>query len=57
MIARGLDTHKSDMLRIGHMGNVDKESLMATLSALVSSMMSNKETKMDSILEPLLQLK
>jgi len=55
MIARGLDNHRNDLLRIGHMGNVNKESLIATLSALVNIMMPDKV--LDSIIEPLLRLK
>jgi alanine-glyoxylate transaminase/serine-glyoxylate transaminase/serine-pyruvate transaminase len=33
LVARGVDTHRNDMIRVGHMGNVTKEQLLVTLAA------------------------
>ena len=37
LVSRGLDTHKDDMIRVGHMGNVTKEQLLVTLTAFGES--------------------
>jgi aspartate aminotransferase-like enzyme len=33
LVARGMDPHRDDMIRVGHMGNVTKEQLLLTLVA------------------------
>ncbi len=33
LVARGVDTHKDDMIRVGHMGNVTKDQLLLALAA------------------------
>ncbi|HVP23407.1 MAG TPA: alanine--glyoxylate aminotransferase family protein [Conexivisphaerales archaeon] len=33
LVARGIDLHRDDMIRVGHMGNVTKEQLIVTLAA------------------------
>lgn len=57
MVARGLDSHKDDMIRIGHMGNVSEHDLIKTLISLIEIMKSVGERiqNADSI-QPLLDL-
>ncbi|MEM0116905.1 MAG: alanine--glyoxylate aminotransferase family protein [Conexivisphaerales archaeon] len=57
MVSKGLDSHKQDMIRIGHMGNINRDNLVETLSALIKIIKSDKQEINSSILEPLLKLK
>jgi alanine-glyoxylate transaminase/serine-glyoxylate transaminase/serine-pyruvate transaminase len=38
MVSRGLDAHSNDIIRVGHMGNVNKKMLDNTLKAMLKSM-------------------
>jgi aspartate aminotransferase-like enzyme len=39
LVARGVDLHRDDMIRVGHMGNVTKEQLILTLAAFGEAVM------------------
>jgi aspartate aminotransferase-like enzyme len=40
LVARGVDTHKDDMIRVGHMGNVTNDQLLRVLAAFGEGVMS-----------------
>lgn len=56
MIARGLDSHKTDIIRVGHMGNINKNDLMITLSALIDIMAPDQKKAKSILLDPVARL-
>jgi aspartate aminotransferase-like enzyme len=57
MVSRGLDSHKQDLTRVGHMGIVSQKMLLDTLSALLVVLKDLGEPVNEGAsLEPLLRL-